>query len=219
MDVFTDAHPSWEEGDINEPDYLSRLLSVFSSCGNKWPSPPLQTRSPTDPHAIETGVLKSLKHAVPNTCALGQGREYTSALAYLVKWPSPLKRGEVPQRRMWQLDSGLSLLMPLELLHDDIHDTGQSLCKQAKLVIQRGWLREQTYTMFFYLLPDLKWRIEAIPHLESVRWQRNLSEVHITLYFPGIVQLTFTDSRDENWKGLLPSCAQSLKFKCDRKII
>ena len=35
--------------------------------------------------------------------------------------------------------------MPLELLHDDIHDTGQSLCKHAKLVIQRGRLREQTF--------------------------------------------------------------------------
>ena len=38
----------------------------------------------------------------------------------------------------------LSLLMSLELLlRDDIRDTGQSLCKHAMLVIQRGRLRER----------------------------------------------------------------------------
>jgi len=66
------------------------------------------------------------------------------------------------------VDSGLSLLI-LELLHDDIHDTRQSLCKHAMLVILRGRLREQTFAMFFYLLPDPKWRGQAIPRLESGR--------------------------------------------------
>ena len=46
---------------------------------------------------------------------------------------------------MTNVTSGLrlSLFMPLERLHDDIHDTGQSLCKHAMLVIQRGRLRER----------------------------------------------------------------------------